>query len=94
MAESGAAQAVLFDFDGKHLYFASDGSDALLRVSFDGRLSASLSLPRMDKDFVFYIAQNPAKPAELAIATRRKNVFLSADAGKSWKQIAREGNGL
>ncbi len=87
------ATAVLFDFDGKHLYFASDSSDTLLRVSFDGRLNASLRLPQMEKDFVFYIAQNPAKPAELAIATRRKNVYLSPDAGKSWKQIAREGEG-
>ena len=86
------ATAVLFDFDGKHLYFASDGNDALLRVSFDGRLNASLNLPRMEKDFVFYIAQTPAKPAALAIATRRKNVFLSPDAGKSWKQIASEGS--
>lgn len=88
------ATAVLFDLDGKHLYFASDSSDALLRVSFDGRLNASLRLPPMEKDFVFYIAQNPAKPADLAIATRRKNVFLSTDAGKNWKQIAREGEGL
>ncbi|MGH8648542.1 MAG: F510_1955 family glycosylhydrolase, partial [Burkholderiales bacterium] len=61
---------------------------------FDGRLNASLRLPRMEKDFVFYIAQSPAKPEELAIATRRKNVFLSRDAGKNWRQIAREGEGL
>ncbi len=88
------ATAVLFDLDGKTLYFASDSSDSLLRISFDGRLNASLRLPQMEKDFVSYIAQNPAKPAELAIATRRKHVFLSPDAGKSWKQIAREGNSL
>ena len=88
------ATAVLFDSDGKHLYFARDDTDTLLRISFDGRLNASLRLPQMEKDFVLYIAQNPAKPAELAIATRRKNVFLSPDAGKNWKQIAREGSGL
>lgn len=88
------ATAVLFDFDGRHLYFASDGSDALLRVSFDGRLNASPRLPQLEKDFVSHIAQNAAKPAELAIATRRKNVFLSPDAGRNWKQIAREGEGL
>ena len=88
------ATAVLFDLDGKYLYFALDDADTLLRISLDGRLNASLRLPKMEKDFVFYIAQNPAKPAELAIATRRKNVFLSPDAGKNWKQIAREGVGL
>ena len=88
------ATAVLFDVDGKHLYFASDGGDALLRISLDGRLNASSQLPQMEKDFVLHIAQNPTKPGELAIATRRKNVLLSPDAGKTWKQIAREGNGL
>lgn len=88
------ATAVLFDLNGKHLYFARDDSDTLLRISLDGRLNASLRLPVLEKDFVFYIAQNPAKPAELAIATRRRSVFLSPDAGKSWKQIAREGEGL
>ncbi len=88
------ATAVLFDLDGKHLYFARDDSDTLLRVSLDGRLNASLRLPNLGKDFVFYVAQNPAKPDELAIATRRRSVFLSPDAGKSWKQIAREGEGL
>lgn len=64
-----------------------------LRVSLDGRLDASPALPKLEPDFVTYIAQNPVKPAELAIATRRKNVYLSPDAGKSWKQIAREGEG-
>ncbi|HXF65734.1 MAG TPA: glycosyl hydrolase [Burkholderiales bacterium] len=88
------ATAVLFDLDGRHLYFATDGTEALLRVSLDGRLDASLALPKLEKDFVTYIAQNPVKPAELAIATRRRSVFLSPDAGKSWKQIAREGEGL
>ena len=90
---SPRATAVLFDLDSKHLYFATDDSDSLLRISLEGRLNASLRLPKMEKDFVFYIAQSPAKPEELAIATRRKNVFLSPDAGKSWKQIAREGEG-
>lgn len=89
-----AVTAVLFDLDGKHLYFARDDSDTLPRISLDGQLNASLRLPEMGKDFVSYIAQNPAKPTKLAIATRRRNVFLSPDAGKSWKQIAREGNGL
>lgn len=87
------ATAVLFDLDGKHLYFARDDSDTLLRISLDGRLNASLRLPVLEKDFVFYIAQNPAKPGELAIATRRRDVFVSKDSGNTWKQIAKNGEG-
>jgi hypothetical protein len=86
--------AVLFDLDGKHLHFVRPEADRLLRITLDGRLDASPGLPQLDRDLVIYIAQNPAKREELAIATRRKNVFLSRDAGKKWKQIARKGEGL
>lgn len=85
--------AVSFDLDGKHLYFARDDAAAVLRIAFDGRNNTTLRLPDLGRDIVSYIAQNPAKPHELAIATRRKNVFLSPDAGKSWKQIAKNGEG-
>lgn len=86
--------AVLFDFDGKHLYFVRDDADALWRITLDGKNNATLRLPNMGQDIVFYLAQNPAMPDELAIATRNRNVFIARDAGKTWKQIAREGNGL
>lgn len=86
--------AVSFDLDGRHLYFARDDAAAILRIAFDGRNNTTLRLPDLGRDIVSYIAQNPAKPHELVFATRRKNVFLSPDAGKTWKQIAREGEGL
>jgi hypothetical protein len=74
------------------LAFAAVGADTFPRISLDERLNAPLRLPRLDKDFVLYIAQSPANPKELAIATRRRNVFVSPDAGGSWKKIAREGS--
>lgn len=86
--------AVLFEPDGKHLLFASEGASALVRVALDGGTNQSLKLPALASDVVTFIAQSPAHQKVLAIATRRKNVFLSPDAGKSWKQIAREGEGL
>ncbi|MGH8620562.1 MAG: F510_1955 family glycosylhydrolase, partial [Burkholderiales bacterium] len=86
--------AVLFELDGKHMLFASEGANALARVALDGGSNRSIGLPVLASDVVTYIAQSPTKPAELAIATRRKNVFLSRDAGKNWRQIAREGGGL
>lgn len=89
-----AVTAVAFDLDEKHLLFASQGESALARVGLDGGSNLSLPLPALASDLVTHIAQNPADRKELTIATRRKNVFLSRDAGKTWKQIAREGEGL
>lgn len=89
-----AVTAVSFELDAKHLLFASEGESALVRVALDGGSNQSLKLPALSSDVVTYIARSPADPKKLAIATRRKNVFLSRDAGKSWKQIAREGEGL
>jgi hypothetical protein len=86
-----AASAVLFDLDGKHLYFAAADGSALSRVSLDGKGDTTVPVPKFERDFVLYIAQSPAKPDELAIATRQRHVFLSSDGGKTWKQIAREG---
>ncbi len=86
--------AVLFELDGKHLLFAAEGADTLARVALDGGSNRSIGLPALASDVVAYIAQSPTRPAELAIATRRKNVFLSRNAGKNWQQIAREGEGL
>lgn len=89
-----AVTAAAFDLDGKHLYFATAEKPALHRIALDGKADTRIALPELERDFVLYIAQNPANTDELAIATRRRHVFLSADRGKSWKQIAREGQNL
>jgi hypothetical protein len=56
----------------------------------DGK-SLSVGLPPMDHDAVAYIAQNPKDPAEIAIATFQRDVYVSKDLGKTWKQIVKEG---
>jgi hypothetical protein len=48
-------------------------------------------MPALTDDAVAYIAQNPVKRSEIAIATFRRSVFLSTDEGRSWKQIAKDG---
>lgn len=93
LGRSYPVTAVLFDLDGKHVYFVDRDASALQRVSLDGRENAALRLPNVGKDFVLYIVQNPVRPDELAFATRARHVFLSTDGGRSWKQIAREGEG-
>ena len=86
--------AVLFELDATHLLFAIEGESALARVALDRGSNQSLKLPTLAADIVTYIAQSPAHRNEIAIATRKRHVFVSKDAGKSWRQIAREGEGL
>jgi hypothetical protein len=41
-----------------------------------------------------YIAQNPVNPQEWAMATYKRDVYVSADNGQTWKQIAKQGETL
>ncbi len=85
--------AQTFDLDGEHLWFSAHaGSPALMRIKLQtGASPQEVTLPPLTDDAVAYIAQNPARRDELAIATFNRNVFISSDAGKSWTVIAEVG---
>jgi hypothetical protein len=84
--------AVFFDLDGKHLWTSAfDGRPQLVRLPLAGGGSTQAALPRLADDAIAYIAQNPAARSEYAIATFAKSVYLSADAGRSWRGIAERG---
>src|SRR3972149_4561793 len=55
------------------------------------RQKTNVGLPPLTQDAVSYIAQNPAKRDEYAIATFERNVYVSKDQGKTWTQIANRG---
>ena len=69
----------------------ASATPAKLRIFL--RANAGISLPQLEKDAVAYIAQNPARLTEYAIATFQRSVFLSSNAGKSWTLIADRGEG-
>ncbi|MFZ2649668.1 MAG: glycosyl hydrolase [Burkholderiaceae bacterium] len=85
--------AAAFDLDGKHLWFSTySGKAALMRIALEpGATPQALALPALSEDAVAYIAQNPARRSEIAIATFKRSVFLSKDAGRSWDAIAQGG---
>ena len=83
--------AVLFDVHGEHVYIAREDAPAVERVSLGGDGVRSLALPIAPRDFITYIAQNPARSQELAVATHLGSVFLSGNGGVTWRAIAREG---
>ena len=89
---SGQGTAVFFDLDGKHLWYGTyDTAAHLARARLKGGPPSQLKLPPLTKDAVSFIAQNPARRDEYAIATFNRNVYLSGDGGKSWKAIAERG---
>ena len=84
--------AVLFDLGGNHLWYGSYDTEArLARARLKGGPATQFKLPALSKDAVSFIAQNPARRDEYAIATFNRNVYLSSDGGKSWQAIAERG---
>ena len=91
-AANGEGLSALFDLEGKSVWYGSfDGRPRLTRVSLSGGEPVGLSVPPLTGDAVAYIAQNPARRLEYAIATFERSVYLSKDGGQSWKQIADRG---
>lgn len=86
--------AVFFDLDGQHLWYGSyAAAPRLARVALASGERAAVVLPRLDRDAVAHIAQNPVARSEYAIATLERSIYLSRDAGQSWLQIANRGRG-
>jgi photosystem II stability/assembly factor-like uncharacterized protein len=91
-AGDGEGLSAFFDLEGKDVWYgAFDGRPRLMRVPLAGGHPAQMLLPPLKDDAVAYIAQNPARRLEYAIATFERNVYLSKDAGQSWSQIASQG---
>lgn len=86
--------AVFFDLDGKHLWYSTwNGTARLARAPLSGGVNAEVKLPPLARDAVAYIAQNPARRSEYAIATFGRDVYVSGDAGRTWRAIALRGEG-
>jgi photosystem II stability/assembly factor-like uncharacterized protein len=88
--------AASFDLDGEHLWFSAyAGKAALSRIGLKaGAKTEEITLPALAQDAVAYLAQNPVRHGEIAIATFKRSVYLSKDQGRTWTQIATEGTSL
>lgn len=91
----GRVTALWFDLADDALWVGryTDGPE-LARLDPQTAELARIDIPVTGQDAVAYVAQNPAQPDEYAIATFRRNVFVSTDAGRNWGEIAREGRGI
>lgn len=92
LAANGQALAAYFSVDGRQLWFASyDTKPHLFRVELGTRTETEIALPPLTNDAVAYIVENPTSPSSYAIATFERNVYVTADAGAQWRQIAERG---
>ncbi|HEX6320157.1 MAG TPA: glycosyl hydrolase [Burkholderiales bacterium] len=92
IASGGQGLSAFFDLEGKHLWYGSyDGRARLARVPLASPHPVQVGLPPLTEDAVAYIAQNPARRLEYAIATFKRSVYLSKDGGQSWSPIAERG---
>ena len=84
------ATALLFMLEGDSLLVAThDDKSALFRIAIADGVREELSLPPAARDPVVQLAQNPVRREELALASSARAVYISGDAGKSWRGIAR-----
>lgn len=91
----GAKQVLAqwFDLDGKRLWFSNyAGGPALSWIALAGDAKVNtVQIPVASDDAIAYIAQNPLKHDEFAIATFKRSVYVSHNQGMTWTQIAKEG---
>ncbi len=93
LARGAQGLSVCFDLDGTHLWYGTfDGQPRLAQVRLGVGKPQDVELPPLGRDAVAYIAQNPARRSEYAIATFERSVYVSSDSGRSWKQIAQHGS--
>ncbi len=89
------ALGIAFSLDGTSLWFGSYGNGAKLsRLELSTGQVSPLSVPELQKDAIAYLAQNPTQPQEWAMATFKRDVYVSKDGGKSWSAIAKAGQTL
>lgn len=92
ITKGAQALAAFFDLDGDQLWLSSyAGAPALVRVNWKTGAKKPVTLPPMTRDAVAYIAQNPVRRNEYAIATFERSVFLTTNMGQSWTHIAQNG---
>jgi hypothetical protein len=90
---AGEGLSVFFDLEGQHVWYGSfDGRPRLTRVALTGDKPTAVTVPPLKgDDAVAYIAQNPVRRLDYAIATFQRSVYLSNDGAETWKQIADRG---
>jgi hypothetical protein len=82
------ATAIAFDHDGRQVHYARALSNEIVAAELDSRKRRVMRLPLLGMDYVTCLAQSPTDPNAFAYGTRRRDVYLTVDRGKTWRRIA------
>lgn len=80
-----------FDRDGMITVGTFKDKPSLLQLDSTGKQTAEISLPELKGDAVAHTARNPVKPEERIISTYEHDLYLTADGGNTWYQLAAGG---
>lgn len=89
---SQVVTAAAFVADGKALLFTPALANEIVRLPVNGGRRGVIRLPRLRGDYATHLAVHPADQRTIAFATRRRDVYVTSDAGRSWRQIAKDGD--
>ena len=83
--------AARFMLDGESLVVGTlqGRQPGLVRIALGDGSRRELALPPFGRDAVANVVQNPVRRMELALISFERAVFVSSDAGKTWRRIAR-----
>lgn len=87
----GHVTAACFTLESDALWFSTfeDRRARLFRKHLARPAQQEINMPLIGVDAVAYIAQNPARRTEFAIASFQRSVFITPDSGNTWREIAR-----
>lgn len=90
----GRVFAASFDLSGDTVWFGTyDRAAKLIRLDLKAGFAVrELPVPPLQGDAIAYIAFSPSNEGEMAIATTRRNLFVSRDDGSNWIQLLNEGD--
>jgi hypothetical protein len=92
VAQSGPTTAATFSPGGNILIF---GYQTFASYDLASQTIETVAAPAIVADnAISYVAVNPVQPAEMAIATFNRDLYLSQDGGQTWTSIAKAGKGL
>lgn len=83
--------AVAFDHHGARLFYARALSNDVIDRALKEGSSRRLRLPRLAGDYITCLAHSPTDENVLAFGTRKRDVYLTRNAGATWRRLASEG---
>lgn len=70
------------------------GKSELVSINLQTKQPTAIKTPVQNGDAISYLAGSPANPKELALATEKKDVYVSTDFGTTWQRIANQGQAI